>query len=309
MLQKDILLPSEIKVVSEDEKKGVYEIGDLYPGYGHTLGNSIRRVILSSTPGWAVTKIKIEGIPHEFTAIEDVKEDAINIVLNLKKLVFKVDDELFPDGVINLKLSKKGKGEVFGKDIETPTGVEVVNGDEYLFTISAPKRELNIDFNIQRGTGFVSKEALIKGEKLEVGEIVLDTGFAPVKKVGYEVLNTRVGNRTDYNKLIITIETDGSLKPKEVLVNALEILIRQLKAILNISETSLKEEETNPLAQSDETIAVLDLDENLLGKLASSGIIKISDLVAKTDLELLNIEGVDEETLNDIKKALEKLNK
>ena len=176
MLQKEILLPSELKIISEKENKGNYEIAGLYPGYGHTLGNSLRRIILSSIPGVAITKIKIQGAAHEFTAIDDVKEDALTIVLNLKKVIFKIDS----DEKITLKLKKKGLGEVKASDIELPTGVEIINPDQYLFSISSKSKEMEIELEVSKGLGYVTKEEILNHEKAKVGEIIMDTSFTPV---------------------------------------------------------------------------------------------------------------------------------
>jgi DNA-directed RNA polymerase subunit alpha len=299
MLQKEILLPSELKVISEKDNKGTYEIDGLYPGYGHTLGNSLRRIILSSISGVAITKIKIAGVPHEFTVVEDVKEDALNIVLNLKKVIFKLDS----DEKITLKLKKKGLGEVKASDIELPTGVEIINPDQYLFTISDKSREVEIDIEVSKGLGYVTKEEIQEHEKVKVGDIVMDTSFAPIKRVSYEVANMRVGDRTDFNKISIFIETDGSVAPADALDKSINIMIKQLSAVLGsrIEEEKIEDEiET----ETGETIAVLNLDEDILGKLASSGILKIADLKSKTEEDLLRIDGIEEDTLKAIQKAL-----
>lgn len=255
-----------------------------------------------------MAKIKIQGVSHEFAVIDDVKEDVINIVLNLKKVVFKVDD--FLGDQVELKLLKKGKGEVYAKDIEVPTGVEIVNPDEYLFTISSAKKEVEIDLQVSRNIGYLSKEALTRGEKLKVGEIVLDTGFSPVQRVSYEVTNMRVGDRTDFNKITFNIETNGSVAPRETIQSAIKILINQLTAIVGSFEPTLANEVEEDIADkysgNKDTIAVLDLDEEILGKLASAGIISLADLAQKTDLDLLKIDGIDEDAVEKIKKVLKK---
>lgn len=298
MLQKDILLPTELITVSEKDNKGSYEINGLYPGYGHTLGNSLRRIILSSIPGVAITKISIAGVPHEFSAIDDVKEDALTIVLNLKKVIFKLDS----DERISLKLKKKGVGEVKASDIELPTGVVIINPDQYLFSISTKTKEVEIDIEVSKGLGYVTKEEIQEHEKVKVGDIIMDTSFTPIKRVSYEVLNMRVGDRTDFNKITIFIETDGSVTPRESLDKSINIMIQQLTAVLGSNVEAKVEEEVE--IETGETIAVLNLDEDVLGKLASSGILKVSDLKQKTDEELLKIDGIDESVLKDILKEL-----
>lgn len=300
MLQKEILLPSELKIVSEKENKGTYEIKGLYPGYGHTLGNSLRRIILSSISGVGITKIKIKGVPHEFTTIDDVKEDALTIVLNLKKIIFKIDS----DEKVVLKLVKKGLGEVKAADIELPTGVEIINPDQYLFSISNKTKEVEIELEISKGLGYVTKEEILNHEKAKVGEIVMDTSFAPIKRVSYEVSNMRVGDRTDFNKVSIFIETDGSIKPYDALLKSINIMVEQFKAILGHAYNYSEKDGEQENISTGETIAVLDLSEDILGSLASAGILKVDDLKEKTDVELLSIQGVDEVVLEKIKKAL-----
>ncbi|EFK96059.1 DNA-directed RNA polymerase subunit alpha [sediment metagenome] len=304
MLQKDILLPSELKIVSEKDNKGTYEINGLYPGYGHTLGNSLRRIILSSISGVGITKIKIEGISHEFTVIEDVKEDALTIVLNLKKVIFKLDS----NERITLKLKKKGLGDVKASDIKLPTGVEIINPNQYLFSISKNTREVEIDIEVSKGLGYVTKEEIQHHEKVKVGDIVMDTSFAPIKRVSYEVANSRVGDRTDFNKLTIFIETDGSISPFDALNKSINIMIKQLSSIVGNKIEENKKEDISNSIETGETIAVLNLNEEILGKLANTGILQVSDLKNKTDDELLKIDGIDEEIIKEIKKALKNKN-
>jgi len=297
MLQKDILLPTELKTISEKDNKGSYEINGLYPGYGHTLGNSLRRIILSSISGVAITKIKIAGIPHEFTVVEDVKEDALTIVLNLKKIIFKLDS----DEKITLNLKKKGLGEVKASDIELPTGVEIINPDQYLFTISNKTKEVEIDIEVSKGLGYVTKEEIQEHEKVKVGDIVMDTSFTPIKRVSYEVSNMRVGDRTDFNKITIFIETDGSITPETALDKSINIMIKQLSAVLG---SRVEEGTSEGEIETGETIAILNLTEDILGKLANSGILKVSDLKLKTEEELLRIDGIDEDIVKKIQKEL-----
>ena len=300
MLQRDILLPSELKMVSEKDNKGTYEIEGLYPGYGHTLGNSLRRIILSSIPGVGITKVMIQGVPHEFDIVEDVKEDALTIVLNLKKVIFKLDS----DEKITLTLKKKGKGEVKASDIELPTGVEIINPDQYLFTISDKTREVEINIEVSKGLGYVTKEEILEHSKAKVGEIVMDTSFAPIKRASYEVSNMRVGDRTDFNKISIFIETDGSITPASALEKSINIMIQQLSSILSDKIEKQEEKIDEVQLETGETIAILNLDEEILGRLANAGILKVSDLKNKTDDELLKIDDINEDIIKEIRKAL-----
>ncbi|MCD5396650.1 MAG: DNA-directed RNA polymerase subunit alpha [Candidatus Pacebacteria bacterium] len=300
MLQKNILLPTELKIVSEGNYKGEYQIDKLYPGYGHTLGNSLRRVILSSLPGIAITRFFIEGVSHEFSVIEGVKEDVINIILNLKKVVFKMDTT---EKILRISLKIKKNGIVTAKDLNTPSQVEIINPDQYLFTMN-DKKELNIEMEIQEGLGFVLREEIQKKKKLNPGEIVMDTSFTPIRKVSYEVSSTRVGDRTDFNKITFFIETDGSIKPTDAIKKSVNIMIEQFSAIINkdiLKNNIIESEITKSIANS---IAQLDLDENTLEKIAKEGVLKISELSIKTDEEILNFKGIVKKDLINIKKAL-----
>ncbi len=295
MIQKEILLPGEIKTISEDGNKGSYEIDKLYPGYGHTLGNSLRRVILSSISGVAITRVFIDGVAHEFSTVDGVKEDAINIILNLKRVVFRMHTE--EPLTLTLKASKAGK--VTAKDIEVPSQVEIINPDQYLFTLEKGK-EVKIDFEVSKGLGYVSKESLKGSTKLKPGEIVMDASFTPIRRASYKVTSTRVGDRTDFNKISFFIETDGSVTPTEAINWSIEIMINQLKAILGqYVETDMSEEKG-------ESIATLKLDGSILEKIATHGIVKISELNRMDEDELLEIEGISKDDVKDILESLGK---
>lgn len=229
-----IILPSEPKIVSEENNKAVFEISPLHPGYGLTLGNSLRRALLSSMEGAAAVRVKIDGVPHEFTTVEGVLEDVVDIILNLKRVRFKV----LGSESVKVSLNAKGEGEVRAKDLKVPTGAEVVNPDQLIATLSDKKAQLNMEIDIEKGVGYVPVEQSQK-EKLAVGEIAIDAIFTPVKKVSYKVENIRVGQRTDFNRLLLDIETDGSITSKEALKKATEILVDQFKAISEAE--SLKE--------------------------------------------------------------------
>src|SRR3989344_79231 len=203
----NIILPSKPKVISEKDNTGVYEIENLYPGYGYTLGNSLRRIILSSLPGAAITSVKIDGVSHEFSTIDGVKEDVIMIILQLKKVRMKITGE----GTQPLELKIKGPKEVSAADIKAPGQVEILNPEQHLMSLTG-KTEVRLEITVEQGLGYVPKEALQK-ERVEIGAIAVDAAFTPIRRVNYEVENMRVGNRTDFNRLRVTIETDGSLKP------------------------------------------------------------------------------------------------
>lgn len=305
-----IILPSKPAVISEDEFSGVYEIEGLYPGYGHTLGNSLRRIILSSLPGFAVTSVKIEGVPHEFSTIEGVKEDVITIILNLKKVRFKVTGE----GAQTINLSIKGPKTVTAGDIKTSGQVEVVNKDEYIATVTG-KVDLDMELTLERGLGYVPKEAIQK-EKVDIGVIAMDAIFTPIRRVSYEVEQMRVGNRTDYNRLRINVETDGVLSPREALENSIEIMINQLKAIIGFKEEQLiSENEDHAVPEVDEEdkkdadvlktrIEDLNLSVRTMKALTTASIRTVGGLTRKKEDDLLGISGLGDKGVQEIKRAL-----
>ena len=221
-----IPLPQKPNLISEEGSKAVFEIEGLYPGYGHTIGNSLRRVLLSSLKGAAITSVKIDGVQHEFSTIEGVMEDVVEVILNLKQLRFRLHEE----GPFTITLSVKGEKEVRGADFKAPSQVELMNKNHYLATLSSKKATLSLEATVESGLGYVPVEARSK-DKVEVGTIALDAAFSPVRHVNYEVENMRVGDRTDYNKIRFTIETDGSITPFQALSEASKILEGQFKAL------------------------------------------------------------------------------
>lgn len=220
------ILVGELKTIQQDDNRTVFEISPLYPGYGVTMGNSLRRILLSSMEGAAAVKVKIEGVSHEFTTIPGVLEDVVDIILNLKKIRFKLS------GIDSVKavLSVKGEKEVKAGDLKLSTGAEVVNPEQIILTTSDKKAEVNMEIEIEKGIGYVPVEQRQK-EKLSVGEIAIDAIFNPVRKVSFKVENIRVGDRTNYNRLFMDIETDGSASPEEVFRKAITILLEQFKAL------------------------------------------------------------------------------
>lgn len=231
-----IILPSKIEI-----KKGklpneaVITVEPCYYGYGTTLGNALRRVILSSLPGAAVTAVKIKGVQHEFSTIPHVKEDVIEIILNLKQLRMRV----YSAEPVRLILKAKGEREVKAKDIEKSSDVEIVNPDLHIANLTHKNADLEMEIFVSQGRGYVPVEAREK-EKLEVGMIAVDSIFTPIKNIGYKVENVRVGDITNYDKLILNIETDGTITPEEALKQAAQILINHFNLFL---EGPKKEEE------------------------------------------------------------------
>ena len=304
-----IVLPSKPKIVSEMDFSGSYEIDGLYPGYGHTLGNSLRRIILSSLPGAAVVAVKIEGIAHEFSVIPGVKEDAITILLNLKKIRFNVvSDEA---QVLNLKA--KGIKDVTAGDIKLSGGVEILNPELVIATLTDKNANLDMEITVEKGLGFVSKEVLQKN-RVDIGQITLDAIFTPVRRVSYEVENMRVGDRTDFNRLKIFIETDGTITPKQALEKSIETMINQLKAIVGFKEEEIltpinSHEGGTAKAAVDEDslktrIDTLDLSARTQNALSNANIRTVGGLARKKEKDILEIEGLGSKGLTEIKEVL-----
>ena len=320
MPEYKIIMPSKPRIVLEEGNKGVFEIDGLYPGYGHTLGNSLRRIILSSLPGASITSIKIDGISHEFSTMEGIKEDVIVIILNLKKVRFK----MLSDEPQTVTLSVKGPKEVLASEIKTGGQVEILNGDQYIVGVTG-KVNLNIEMNIEKGLGFIPKEMHQK-EKVDIGTIAVDAIFTPIRRVSYEVENMRVGDKTNHNRLRISIETDGTLSPREALSQSIEIMINQLKAIIDFKEPeeevrpesdsdtgSEKKAEDKDIKRADDFTDVLktrtdslDLSTRTLNALTAANIRTLGGLARKKREDLLEVEGIGEKGISEIKKVLGK---
>lgn len=314
MYDKDIRLPSKPKVVSEEKFSGVYEIDGLYPGYGNTLGNSLRRIILSSLPGAAISSVKISGVAHEFSTIKGVKEDVINILLNLKQIRIK----LTGSESVTISLKVKGESVVTANDIKTVGQVEILNPEQHIATITDKSGEIDMEMTVETGLGFVTKESRDK-TKVDIGTISLDTIFSPIRRVNYEVENMRVGDRTDFNRLRISIETDGTLTPREALEKAISIMIVQLKAIVGFKEEDefqtisnttkpeeISEEEMTPDDELLKTrIENLNLSVRTLNSLSNANIRTVGGLVRKKESDILEIAGMGQKGLSEIKKVLQ----
>lgn len=309
MMEYSITLPSKPRVVSEEGTEGVYEIDGLYPGYGHTLGNSLRRIILSSLPGAAITSVKIEGVEHEFSTMPGVREDVVTMLLNLKKLRFEV---LSQEGqTVSLKI--KGAQKVTGSDLQLPGQVRLLNPNSYICEVT-DKNGLEAEFRVERGLGYVPREAL-KKERVEIGEISVDAIFSPIRRVNYEVENMRVGDRTDFNRLRIAIETDGTLGPRQALEQAIEIMITQLKAVVGFREEQAPEEEqTSEAVQNGGAesaseamktrIEDLELSSRTITALQNANIRTVGGLARKKESDLMDIEGLGPKAIQEIKRAL-----
>lgn len=308
--------PTQPKIVREDGNRAVLEIEGLYPGYGHTLGNALRRVLLSSLPGAAVTSIKIDGVGHEFTAIEGVMEDVVDLTLNVKQMRFRLHE----DGPFTIALSVSGEREATGGDFKAPSQVEIVSPAVHIATLSSKKSRLILDAVVESGVGYVPVEARSK-EKVEVGTIALDAAFSPVRHVNYEVENMRVGDRTDYNRLLITIETDGSVTPRDAYRRAAEILTAQFSALGGEFSSPLPAQSDGGAQYQDQadTVALrektedapmrmkiddLKLSSRTHNALREAGIKTVGGLARKREEVIADIEGMGEKGIQEVKKAL-----
>ncbi|MDO8623768.1 MAG: DNA-directed RNA polymerase subunit alpha [bacterium] len=310
-MEYHITLPSKPRIVSEEKLQGVYEIDSLYPGYGHTLGNSLRRIILSSLPGAAVTAVKIEGIAHEFATIEGMRETVIELLLNLKRVHFI----LHGDEPQTVRLSVKGPKSVTAADFEMPSQVEIKNTDQHVAEISG-KNGLELEATIERGLGYVPREVLTK-EKVDIGTIALDATFTPIRRVNYEVENMRVGDRTDFNRLRILIETNGTISPREALEKAIETMIHQLKAVIGFQEepvitaSSAGKDSVLEVSGKEDSVKVkvaeLDLSARITSALEDAGIKSAAGLARKTASALKELDGIGEKAIEEIAEALAKV--
>lgn len=316
MTDYHIALPSKPRIVNESERSGTYEIDGLYPGYGNTLGNSLRRIILSSLPGAAVTHVKVPNVSHEFSTIEGVKEDMVTILLNVRRIRFKLNS----DEPQTLTLSVKGPEAVTAGDLKLPGQVEVLNPEQHIATVTG-KNSFDMELRVERGLGYVAKEVHQK-ERVDIGTIALDATFSPIRRVNYEVENMRVGDRTDFNRLRMLIETDGTLTPREALEKSIQTMIHQLKSVVGFKEEEVEDMVAAPLqdvstklvdksAPDAELLKVrmteLKLPQRVEQALDNASIRTVGGLVRKREDDLLSIEGLGQKGLQDIKRALSNL--
>lgn len=327
MSEHNIILPSKPKAVLEETSKGIYEIDGLFPGYGYTLANSLRRIILSSLTGAAITAVKIDGVSHEFATIEGVKEDVISILLHLKNIRFKVTG----DEPQKVTLDVKGPKIVTAADIKTSGQVEVVNTDHYICEVTS-KASLSMELTIEKGRGFVTREQHHK-DKAEIGTIFLDAIFSPIRRVSYDVEDMRVGDKTNYNRIRMTIETDGTISPRVALESSVKTMIEQLAAVVEVDSGKIIEEvqsvvnqrvtpmdtsfaEVTPSEEdnADMTdvlktrIDSLGLSTRTLNALSAANIRTVGGVARKHVDDLLEIEGIGEKGIQEIKKALADFN-
>lgn len=298
-----ISLPTKVKVIEKKGNKAFFEIEPLYPGFGVTIGNSLRRVLLSSLPGAAITQVRIKGVLHEFSTIPGVLEDIVSVLINLKKLRFKS----FSDEPQNVQLKVSGEKEARGSDFRLPAQVELINKDALVATLTSKKASLEIEAKIEKGLGYVSVERRQK-EKLEPGVIALDAIFTPVIGVAFRTENVRVGERTDFDKLFLEIKTDGTLSPEMALKRASEILQDHFSLILSKMEKGIeKEKEGREEEKRDLDISEIGIPERIVNVLKEKRIKTVAGLLSKKRETLEEMEGIGGKSIKEIEKALKKL--
>ncbi|MGM0367602.1 MAG: DNA-directed RNA polymerase subunit alpha [Actinomycetota bacterium] len=296
-----------VRIQHQDESYGEFIIEPLERGFGHTLGNSIRRVLLSSIEGVGISKLKIEGVDHEFSTVEGMKEDILEFVANLKGVIFQMDG----DEPVKLKMEKKGPGKVKASDIKLTSEVEILNLDTYIATLTN-KSQLKAEFILERGKGYrLASENSI--EEDEIGVIPLDTIFSPIKNVSFKVENTRVGQMTNFDKLTLEINTNGSIKPEEALSQASKIINDYMALLIDLSDKAnkddpifeeVKEEEEKPDYPS---IEELELSVRAYNCLKREGIDTVEKLLDYSEDELLDIRNFGQKSIQEVKDKVKEL--
>ncbi len=296
-----------VKVKSKDDFHGEFIIEPLERGFGHTLGNSIRRVLLSSIEGVGITQIMMDKTMHEFSTVEGMREDIIEFTANLKDIVFKLEGD---DPVI-LKLDKKGPGEVTASDISLPAEAEVINPDSYICTLTK-KGNIKVEIKVEKDKGYrTAEENTVEGEPL--GVIPLDTIFSPVKLVSFKVENTRVGQMTNFDKLSVDIGTNGSIKPEDALSQASKIINDYMALLIDLSDTTQKdmpifeEIEEEDDKQEYPSIEELELSVRAYNCLKREGVDTVEKLLEYTEDELLDIRNFGQKSIQEVKDKIKEL--
>jgi DNA-directed RNA polymerase subunit alpha len=310
-MSKMIHTPGLVAVDDHSATSATFAIEPLQSGYGMTLGNSMRRVLLSSISGAAVTSFKVDGVTHEFTAIKGIKEDVVTIMLNLKLVRFRV----YGDSVQTLRIVKKGKGVVTAKDIQVNADVEVVNPDQVIATVDDDKAGFTVDLVVETGRGYRTIEE--STAKKQSDFVALDAIFSPVLRVRYKVEKTRVGQVSDLDKLYLTVDTDGTITPRDAFEEAAAILVNQYAALAGKTKVAASDPATTGASESSEmgedgsvlstSIEDLNLTARTTNALVNNDIHTIQDLFALSDAELRDLKGFGSKALDEVKDKLAEL--
>lgn len=305
MAISNLVLP-KIESTAMTQEYGRFVLSPLERGYGTTLGNALRRVLLSSLPGAAITSIRVTDVPHEFAAIPHVREDMMQLILNIKQLRL----QLYNTDTARLRLEVHGAGTVTAADIQTPPEVEIINPDLYLFTVNSDDAFLEIEMTAETGRGYSPAE---ERGRLPIGELPVDAIFSPIRRVSYDVEKTRVGQIADYDRTVLQIWTDGTIKPEESLAQSAQILMQYLRPIAGVSEETFmpveeeEEEETIPNEIYDTPIEQLDLSVRVFNSLKRTGITKVGEMLEmleRGEETMLAIRNFGEKSLDELKQQL-----
>lgn len=294
--------------ISPDKKYGRFVVEPLEEGYGVTIGNSLRRVLLSSLPGAAVTRVRIDGVLHEFTTIPGVREDVTDLILNIKTLVLK----LHSPGTRYARIEKEGPGIVTGQDIVADPDIEIINPDAYIAEL-AQGGSLFLELSVEDGRGYVTAEAN-KVANQPLGTIAIDSRFTPITKVNFQIEDTRVGQRTDYDKLILEVWTDGSIRPDEAVEKAAGILIDHLDLFKNLAAKVKDDTDEEELEQKSELekllempVEEMELSMRSFNCLKRAGINNVGELIQKTEQEISKVRNMGKKSLEEVKNKLAEL--
>ena len=305
-MTKVIHNPALSSIDEHSATSATFNIEPLHAGYGNTLGNSLRRVLLSSIEGAAIVAFRIEGASHEFTTVDGIKEDVVDIMLNIKNIRLKS----FSDKPVELRLEKKGAGVVTAGDIKTTADVEVINPDQIICTIDDPKRSVLIDLVVETGRGYQTVEDS-SVQRIHSDMIAVDAIFSPVLRVRYKVDNTRVGQETNLDKLSLSVETDGSLTPREAFEQAAAILVNQYTALAGstivASAPALGQEKDNDSNELNTPIEELGLTARTANALINNDIRTVHDLVTLSEQDLRELKGFGSKALDEVKEKLTEL--
>jgi DNA-directed RNA polymerase subunit alpha len=299
----DIAMP-KIEILEAVEQYGRFKIEPLDPGYGHTLGNALRRVLLSSIPGAAVSKIKIDGVYEEFATLAGVREDVTELVLNIKGVRVRSSAEQ----PVTAQLSCRGVGPVTARALALPAGVELINPDHYLCTLDSEDARLEVELTIERGRGYLEAD---RRELLPIGELPVDAIFTPVPRVNYVVENTRIGQATDFDRLLIEVWTDGTLKPGDALSYAAQVLVQYSQTVADFNRVSFELDEvptptglTIPADVYDTAIEDLDLSTRTYNCLKRADITKVGQVLQMDEKALLSVRNLGQKSMEEIRDRL-----
>lgn len=305
MATSNLVLP-KIESTAMTQKYGRFIVGPLERGYGTTIGNSLRRVLLASLPGAAVTSIRVTDVPHEFSSIPHVREDMMQLILHVKQLRFRLHEV----DSSRVRLEVHGAGVVTGADLILPPEADLINPEQYLFTVDDDDAFLEVEMTVESGRGYSPAE---ERGRLPIGELPVDAIYSPIRRVGYEVEKTRVGQAADYDRVIMEIWTDGTIRPEDSLAKAAQIMVQYLRPLGGITEETFieveeeEEEEAIPNEVYDTPIEQLDLSVRVFNSLKRTGITKVGemlDMLERGDETMLAIRNFGEKSLEELKRQL-----